>query len=147
MAVDLGCCVACGARGVDLAEHHLNPQSRHGDNPPTVFLCAACHGLVHERGPMGAAALTRGALAEKKRQGKLYGELPFGFDLGADGETLARNAGEQKVLGRIRQERQAGTSLGRIADALNADGVPTKKGKRWFAATVSSVLSVGEVAA
>jgi len=43
---------------------------------------------------------------------------------------------------RIRALREAGDSLRRIADALNADGVATAHGgKQWHASTVSAVLS------
>jgi len=46
-----------------------------------------------------------------------------------------------EVVARIRQARERGQSLRRIADALNDDGVPTSQsGARWYASTVKSVL-------
>lgn len=45
------------------------------------------------------------------------------------------------LLARIRNERAEGRSLGEIARALNADGVPTSQGGRqWWSSTVRAVL-------
>jgi DNA invertase Pin-like site-specific DNA recombinase len=45
------------------------------------------------------------------------------------------------VLGRISTARAAGLSFGKIADSLNADGVPTAQGGvRWYPATVSGII-------
>jgi DNA invertase Pin-like site-specific DNA recombinase len=45
---------------------------------------------------------------------------------------------------RIRHERAAGRSLRTIAEALNADGVPTAHGgRRWHASTVRAVSDAG----
>jgi site-specific DNA recombinase len=79
---------------------------------------------------------TRLALAEKRRQGKFVGELPFGFDLAPDGESLLPNADEQRVLRRIRAARTRGQSFQAIADRLNRQGVPTKQGAAWYSTTV-----------
>jgi hypothetical protein len=46
-----------------------------------------------------------------------------------------------EVIQRIRDARDAGLSLRRIADRLNADRTPTAHGgARWWASTVRSVL-------
>jgi DNA invertase Pin-like site-specific DNA recombinase len=44
------------------------------------------------------------------------------------------------VRRRIAAERAAGKSLRTIADALNAESVPTARGARWYASTVRAVL-------
>ena len=42
---------------------------------------------------------------------------------------------------RIVTDRASGISFGKIAAALNADGVPTAQGgKRWYPATVKAVV-------
>jgi hypothetical protein len=47
-----------------------------------------------------------------------------------------------EVIQRIRVAHEAGLSLRRIADGLNADGTPTAHGgTRWWASTVRSALS------
>jgi len=45
------------------------------------------------------------------------------------------------VRRRIADERAAGCSLRAIADALNAEAVPTAQGGRWHASTVRAVLA------
>jgi hypothetical protein len=46
------------------------------------------------------------------------------------------------VLPIIREVQKAGArTLREIADALNARGVPTARGGRWFATSVSNVLA------
>ena len=46
------------------------------------------------------------------------------------------------VVARIVTDRASGVSFGKIAAALNADGVPTAQGgKRWYPATVKAVVS------
>jgi DNA invertase Pin-like site-specific DNA recombinase len=44
------------------------------------------------------------------------------------------------VRHRIAADREAGKTLRAIADALNADDVPTVRGVRWYASTVRAVL-------
>lgn len=68
---------------------------------------------------------TAAALAQRRRQGLRHGtppELP------------------QAVRERIAVERDAGRSLRAIADALNAEGVPTARGASWHASTVRHVV-------
>lgn len=69
---------------------------------------------------------TKDALAMKRAQGVQLGRP----------RTMAPGIRE-----RIRQERAAGRTLTRIADGLNADGVPTAQGgARWHASTVRYAL-------
>ncbi len=70
---------------------------------------------------------TRQALALKRAQGVRLGRPP----------TMSPYA-----LERIRRERAAGKSLTAIANALNADRIPTAQGgRRWYPATVRYTLS------
>lgn len=51
-----------------------------------------------------------------------------------------------EVVARIREARERGQSLRRIAEALNDDGVSTSQsGARWYASTVKAVLDSGGV--
>jgi Recombinase len=59
-------------------------------------------------------------------------------------EVVAANADRHaaNVLPIIREIQKAGArSLRAIAEALNARGVPTARGRRWQAMTVSNVLA------
>lgn len=81
---------------------------------------------------------TRSALSHKKATGKVYGHTPFGFDRADD--NLVPNAAEQAVIERIKALRVAGVALGKIADAMNADGAKTKNAAAWTAMQVKRVL-------
>lgn len=56
---------------------------------------------------------------------KLYGELP----------------GEAPILERLRALRASGMGFGKIAGALNADGIKPRRGVRWGGYTVNKILS------
>jgi len=64
----------------------------------------------------------------KRERGESLGKTPFGFDLADDGVTLVENADEQNVLRLIRQLRERGESLRKIAAELTRRGIPTKEG-------------------
>ena len=83
-------------------------------------------GLIRER--------TAAGMAQLKATGKVYGHTPYGFD--RIGDELVPNADEQAVMRRITAMRGKGLSLGKIANALNADGVMTKRGATWTAMQV-----------
>lgn len=60
--------------------------------------------------------------------------------------TTGKHMGRRSVLPpetvqRIRDNRTAGLSFARIAENLNAEGVPTATGRTWHASTVRAVLN------
>src|SRR5689334_20135802 len=72
-------------------------------------------------------------LAERRRVGRAKPEPS------PPGRRPAVSAG---VVRRIQAERRAGKSLGKIADGLTSDGVPTGHGGvRWWPSTVRAVLA------
>lgn len=94
---------------------------------------------------------TSTALQYKKRAMKVYGPVPFGFHANeeprrmADGSRAPRvllaDQGEGATVIEMRAWRQAGWTLRKIADELNAKGVRLKRGgKLWYASTVAAVL-------
>lgn len=85
------------------------------------------------------AERTAEGLAELRRQGRAWNHAPFGWSADDDG-VLHPVASEQATLTTIREMRADGVSYNRIALALAADGVPTKRGGAWASATVRSVL-------
>lgn len=110
-----------------------------GDDPSSQFMkaivdAAACY----ERNLIRAR--TRAALAAKRKAGERTGTVPFGYAADADGR-LVPVADEQAVLVRIEECRQAGLSLRAIAAILNDESVSTKKGTKWYASTIRSVLN------
>ncbi|MCW2999165.1 MAG: Resolvase domain protein [Solirubrobacterales bacterium] len=81
---------------------------------------------------------TAEALAALREQGRTYGPVPYGY--AANGGRLIPTETEQSVLERIRHRRERGDSYALIADVLNDQAVPAKRGGRWHAMSVRSVL-------
>lgn len=84
------------------------------------------------------AERTSAALQHKKARLEAYSPTPYGYT--RDGTALVIDETEQEVLRRIRQMREEGVSLRKIADALNRGGVPAKNGGRWYASTVRYIM-------
>ncbi len=102
---------------------------------------------VDTRGPFGRffvqviaafAELESGIIGERVRHGMRQKALqggfngmsaPYGYDVRSGG--LALNEGEAAVVRRICTWRRRGRSFAWIANALNRERVPTKKGKAW----------------
>ncbi|MFN7333411.1 MAG: recombinase family protein, partial [bacterium] len=75
---------------------------------------------------------TTTALRHKKAQGQRVGEIPFGYDLAADGITLTANTAQLEAIELINSLRAEGLTYQAIADELTARGIATKKGKaKW----------------
>jgi DNA invertase Pin-like site-specific DNA recombinase len=81
---------------------------------------------------------TKTALRYKMEQGAHIGAVPYGFE--RDGTRLAAVEEEAEIIDRIRRLRAEGASLRDIAEALNGDGIRTKRGSAWAANTVKRVL-------
>lgn len=96
----------------------------------------------------GAAELEKNLIRERcsegrrnrKAQSKRVGEIPFGYDLEADGKTLTPNPDEQIILTLIHHLHGRGLSLRMIADELNRRHIRPKKGLKWNHTTVRSIL-------
>jgi DNA invertase Pin-like site-specific DNA recombinase len=87
---------------------------------------------------------TKAALAAKKAQGATLGNRKNLAEVGARGHaTIARQADQfaANVRPIIEDARKAGAeTLQQIADALNARGVRTVRGGRWYPMTVRAIL-------
>jgi DNA invertase Pin-like site-specific DNA recombinase len=82
---------------------------------------------------------TTDTMQSLKASGKVYSRPTVGFDA-IDGKLITNDA-EQALIARIRALKAAGTSLAKIADQLNADKVPTKRGgAAWHASTVKKIV-------
>lgn len=87
------------------------------------------------------AERTKGALSHLRNQGKrISGQLPFGYDLAADGTSLIPNSREQEGLKLIERMQANGFGRRRIAAALTVEGIPTKTGTAWSPQTVGRIL-------
>lgn len=88
---------------------------------------------------------TREALASKRSDGYRVGEVPLGFEADKDG-LLIPVENEQAVVERILKLRDGGLGYLRIANQLNVEAVPAKKGGKWYPKTVRGVLERARVA-
>lgn len=86
------------------------------------------------------AERTTAALRHKKSHGEVYNHVPYGY-VAKDGNLLP-DATEQAVIAKMAGLREQGVSYHRIADALNADAIPTKQNATWASQTVSNILSL-----
>jgi site-specific DNA recombinase len=84
---------------------------------------------------------TKAALAHKKsRNEKTGGDIPFGFDLTAEG-LLVKNEREQRVIRIIKKLHGEGFSLRRICRELEWEGHRTKKGHAvWHPQSVAHII-------
>jgi DNA invertase Pin-like site-specific DNA recombinase len=86
----------------------------------------------YERGVIRSR--TRAALAVKRTRGERTGQIPYGYELAADGIHLAENAAERAVIGHIRAFRAAGLSLRAVTAECTRAGL-TSRAARPFSLT------------
>jgi DNA invertase Pin-like site-specific DNA recombinase len=83
--------------------------------------------------------LRSGRQRKADKGGFAFGSPRFGWE--AVGGNLVQLPEEQATLARMRALRESGHSIRRIADTLNAEGVPPKRaGASWHATTVARAL-------
>jgi site-specific DNA recombinase len=68
-------------------------------------------------------------LIDKKRNGKVYGEIPFGFS--RNGDDLIPNLKEQKILKKIKTLKEKGLSFAKVSDFLNRNDYLKRNGKKF----------------
>ena len=89
---------------------------------------------------------TRDAMNHKRTNGERVGNIRFGYRLGVDYKHIEPDPAEQVVLREIRQLRQSGQSMRRIATALNKRALRTRRGSAWRLEHVARILKQGAVA-
>jgi DNA invertase Pin-like site-specific DNA recombinase len=79
------------------------------------------------------------ALAYKKANNQVYGEIPYGYR--KEGESLVMDSGEQENIKLMKSLREQGHSYRQIAKKLEQEGILTKKGlTKWNHKTVKCIL-------
>jgi len=81
---------------------------------------------------------TSEALRYKISQGENVGSPPLGFL--AEDKKLSRIDGEFEVVEHIKRLKRKKLSLRQIANRLNEQEIPTKRGGSWYAGTVRYIL-------
>jgi site-specific DNA recombinase len=95
--------------------------------------------MVAEVERLLAAQRTRFAMRALKLKGKTFGTVPFGYRRNADG-GLEAQPGEIEIVHEIVTMRQRDRKLAEIAAYLTTSNVPTRRGGRWSAEQVRSIL-------
>lgn len=85
------------------------------------------------------AERTRDALKYKKEKGDYLGTVPLGYDI-VDGE-LQEKDDELAIVKYAKRLRAGGYSLGKIAETLNDEDRPTKRGGKWHKSTIRYLLN------
>jgi site-specific DNA recombinase len=80
----------------------------------------------------------RGRKAKADKGGYAFGAPPIGKKA-VDGELVLDDV-EQETIALIQRHRKSGKSPQKIADFLNAQSIPTKRGGTWHHSTVRKVL-------
>ena len=95
------------------------------------------------------AQLDRAQISKRLRDGRrrkaeaggyVGGAPAFGSRADSTTRELTTDAREAETLTRIETMRAQGMGYKAIADALNAEGIPTKRSGKWHAATISRIL-------
>jgi len=92
------------------------------------------------------AELEKAQINERCRNGKkakaaiggyVHGAPAFGMQ--AQDKALAVNESEQQVIEIVRRHRKSGKSYAQVAEYLNAQGIPTKRGSQWTGMQIKRV--------
>lgn len=87
---------------------------------------------------------TREALSQIKERGGDLGAAPLGFRYEKDDDGTAKlveSEEESASISRCKALRAQGLTLRQVAERLNAEGIPTKRGGKWHASTVRNYCS------
>jgi len=85
------------------------------------------------------AERTKEVLRFKALQGKRVGQIPYGWRLGEDGESLLAIEHEQTVIGFMKSLRKKGCSYRAICEELTRRGY-APVGQKWYPMSVSNIL-------
>jgi DNA invertase Pin-like site-specific DNA recombinase len=127
--------------GLHLLDIHLDPTSPVGEL--LITMMAGIAQFENRR----RSERQKAAFAVLRAQGKRCGAVPYGWTLGL-GDLLVSKDEEQETLRRIvAWSEDDGLGPSTIAGLLNRKNIPTKNGgKKWFPATVESVLKHARLA-
>lgn len=117
---------------VDMGGQAINTASAMGRMMMTMMAAFAEleRNLISER--------TTLALRHKKGQRNVYARVPLGFV--RVGDDLVEHRAEMQTIELIQQLRTLGRNYTQIAEHLNTNRVPTKRGGRWYASSVRYIL-------
>ena len=95
-----------------------------------------------DTGPLSHGAKVKRGQLYAVQQGRYgTGPAPFGYRRGESGEpSLVVDPEEAKIVTMIFREYLRQRSTGRVVDMLNAQGILTRKGKKWSRQAIAIIL-------
>lgn len=100
---------------------------------PTRILMRQLMGALAQYEKSQIVLKLRGARMRKQAaEGRCEGRKPFG-----------RNEAEKSAIERMKALRADGLAFERIAERLNAEGVPNRTGRRWHGVVINRVKNRG----
>jgi DNA invertase Pin-like site-specific DNA recombinase len=109
------------------------------DDPMRTFVRQVM-GAVHQLDAATVAKRLRDGRKAKAARGGYAGGSPA-YGQRSENRDLVTDPAEAQTLQRMRSWRAEGDSLRTIAQRLNAEGTPTKRGGRWHPTTVARLLN------
>jgi len=124
-----------GCSFVSLVDGELN-----SDTPQSQFILSIYSSVAQlERRMIGQRTAT--ALRHMRSKGmNIYSKIPYGYDLDSTGKMLVRNEAEQATIARMIKMKNCGSSLGKIANQLNSEAIPSKQNCTWGRGSVYALL-------
>jgi DNA invertase Pin-like site-specific DNA recombinase len=138
VAAQLDALDAYRRRGVEL---HVVGRGRIEIESEAGFLLTLVEGGMAEAFRRSVSRKTKDALARLRATGTRAGNVRYGYQLAPDQRTLVPCPEELAILQYLRARRAEGLSYCRIARELNAAGIATRGGGRWWTETVRSILA------
>ncbi len=83
---------------------------------------------------------TKAALQHKKANGERTGSIPYGFKLAMDKVKLLKDKTEQALIALVKQLREGGLSLRKIAARVAEQGFKNRVGNAFNPKTISNIL-------
>jgi site-specific DNA recombinase len=110
-----------------------------GDTPADGFMRTVIDGAAaYERALIRAR--TKAALVAKRAKGLRVGGIPFGFEVGPDGETLVPCASERKTIERVQALREKGIPIRKLVVECAKRGIVSRAGRPFHKSAIERLL-------
>lgn len=109
------------------------------DDPTRTAVRQILGAVAQMEAAMIARRLRKGKEHKRAAGGFAGGQVPYGFR--SEGGNLVPDPKEREVIDSMIELRAKGNSYQAIAEHLNAAGIPSKRGGKWYAQTVSYAMT------
>lgn len=109
-------------------------------NPEEVLVASILEAIDTFDKMQTVIKMARGRTTKAMGGNKPAGVTPCGYKYSADRKHIEIDEAEAATVKRIFSMAQRGNSLQAIADALNADGIQTRRGNEWSKQGIATIL-------